>query len=305
MLTIQSLIQIYLDNAAPWILVWLGAVALDMLFGGPKALGLVPSLDSVTTQSVQFLQTRLERQTRSKRAHYWRGITAAIVLGITFGAAGYGLDQLVFLHPALTAVAVFFIAKFLSLKIAWQQNQKEIISPGADKYRRLARQPIELIVNYYIPAALLFVVGGFSLLLPFSCLHVASLSALENHEKSFFLKPFARLRSVAAFPGEIIGSAVMAIALLFWPAANWKQGWLSVFHFGKSIRLWPLTIAAHAFNWSIERLDGTPEKKWVGPTHGLAHLKPADVKNALIVALIAFAIANAVLALLWLAAFVG
>jgi len=304
-LTIQSLIQIYLDSAAPWILVWLGAVALDLLFGGPKALGLVPSLDSITTRSVQFLQNRLERRTRSKRAHYWRGIFAVLVLVTVFGAAGIGLDQLVFLHPAFTAVAVFFVAKFLSLKMAWQQNQNEISSSGTDKYSRHARQPIELIANYYIPAALLFIVGGFNLLLPFSCLHTASLAARKNRGKSLFLKPFTHLRSVAAFPGEVISSAVMALALLFWPAANWKQGWLSVFQFGKSIKLWPLTIAAHAFNWSFERLEWAPEKKWLGPAQGSAQIKPADVKNALIVALIAFAIANATLALLWLAALVG
>ena len=281
-----------------------------MVFGGRKALGLVPSLDSITAHSVHFLQSRLERRARSKATHYWRGTLAALLLAFSFGAVGYGLDQLVFFHPALTAIAVFFVAKFLSLKISWQLFQNTPPAANNDQCRQLARQPIALFSNYYAPAVVLFIAGGFTLLLPFSCLHAASLAAEKTQEESLFFRPFQRMRSVAAFPGEVIGTALLAIALLFWPTANWSKGWLSVFRLGKSVKLWPLIMTAHAFNWSFERLDGerwtdSSKQKWLGPADGSAQLRPTDVKNALIVALIAFGIANALLGLLWLAAAIG
>ncbi len=315
MLPIQDFIQTYLDHAAPWIALWIGAVTLDMVFGGPRALGLVPSLDGIITRSVHFLQSRLERQTRSRRAHFWRGALAAVVLVIGFALMGYGIDQLVFYHPALTAVAVFFVAKFLSLKITWHQMQKSLVvagnqpTTGDDQCRRLARRSIELFANNLVAAMILFVVGGFTVLLPFVCLQAASLAAEKTESDSFFLRPFQRIRSVAAIPGEMLGTGLLAIALLLWPAANWGHGWLSVFRFGGAVKLWPLTMVAYAFNWSFERngkdQTGSGRDKWIGPTGGSAQLKPADVKNALIVALIAFGVTNALMGLLWLAATIG
>lgn len=286
-----------------------------MAFGGPKALGLVPSLDAVITRSVHFLRSRLERRTRSRRAHFWRGALAAIILITSFAAVGYGIDRLVFFHPALTAVAVFFVAKFLSLKMAWQQLQKDLAavsdhSTASDRQcRKLARRSIDLFANNLVPAMILFVAGGFTALLPFVCLHAAGLAAERAEGKSFFLRPFQRMGSVAAIPGEMLGTGLLAIALLLWPAANWSRGWLSVFRFSQTVDLWPITVVAYAFNWSIERGGkGHTEAgrdKWIGPTNGSAQLKPADVKNALIVALIAFGVVNALMGLLWLAATIG
>lgn len=293
----------------------MGAVALDMAFGGPKALGLVPSLDSIITRSVHFLQSRLERQKRSKRAHFWRGALAAVILVAGFAAMGYGIDQLVFYHPALTAVAVFFVAKILSLKIAWEQLQKALVaasnhSTASDaQCRRLTRRSIELFANNFVPMMVLFVAGGFTALLPFACLQAASLAAEKAEGKSFFLQPFQRIGLVAAIPGEILGSGLLAIALLLWPAANWSRGWLSVFRFDEAIKLWSTTMVAYAFNWSLERdgknQPGSGRGKWIGPTGSSAQLKPTDVKNALIVALIAFGVTNALMGLLWLAAAIG
>lgn len=315
MLPIPDVIQTYLDYAAPWIALWVGGVLLDAVFGGPRALGMVPSLDAIITRSVHFLQAKLERRNRSRRAHYWRGALAVIILVAGFAVMGFWIDQWVFYHPVLTAVAVFFVAKILSLKLAWQHMQKALVSvsgssgSGNSQCRALARRSIELFTNKFVPAAVFLVAGGFTFLLPLVCLQTASNAAEKSDGESFFLRPFQLLESVVTVPGKIIGTCMLAIALLLWPAANWSHGWLSAFRFGPSVSLWSITIVAYAFNWSFER-GGThqprPDKQgWIGPVHGSAQLKPADVKNALIVALIAFGVTNALMGLLWLAAVIG
>jgi len=319
-LTIHEFIQIYLDRAAPWIAVWLGAVALDMLFGGPRVLGLIPSLERLPTRTLQFFQTKLVRNNRSRRTHLWRGSVVTVVLVLLFGAVGYAVDQLVFIHPSMTALAVFFVAKFLSLKIAWQQLQSSSAKPGAADYRQLTRKPIEVFGNYYVPAALLFVVGGFAFLLVFHCLHAANIEAEKAHKarKSanfFFLIPLQRMRSLLAIPGEISAAIVLIFASLFWPPANWKRSLSAIRYLGARVRHWPVIVTNYAFNWSLEahsisKATALSSQKaepihWIGPETGSAKLNATDQKNGLIVALIAFGLANTLLALLWLAALIG
>lgn len=242
------------------------------------------------------------------------------MLVMLFGMVGYAVDQFVFLHPSMTALAVFFVAKFLSLKIAWRQLQNSSVNLSAIGYRQLTRGPVEAFGNFYVPAALLFVVGGFALLLVFYCLHAANIEAEKAHKENktgnfFFLIPLQRMRSLLAMPGELMASLVLILALLFWPPANWARGLSAVRHLGGRIKNWPITIIAYAFNWSFEAnsiskatalsSQSTNTIYWIGPKTGSAQLSSTNQKNGLIVALIAFGLTNALLALLWLAALIG
>lgn len=304
------MIQIALDAATPWILFWLGGTALDMIFGGRKAFGLIPSLDSLSRRSVIFLRARLERPDRSKRTHHWRGILACTVLVTGFAFAGFAIDHLLFHHATLTALGAFVLAKLLGLKIAWQQINDLAVADDFRSRRVAVRQAVDTFAGYFVPGLLLFLAGGFTLLLPFHCLHTANRLSRTEEAPSAFMQPFTASRNLVSLIGEILGMALLAAAVLFWPDANWKRALKAAARPKRPIRNWPLNLVTHAFNLSLEKtgrvnVHEADQSAWIGPADARARLTSQDCKNALIVALIAFGLTLAFLLLLLLAGAMG
>lgn len=289
----------------PWILLWLGGIILDGLFGGRKALGQIPALETLTSASASFLQARLERKGRSRRTHLWRGLFALSLLMSAFGLIGFFLDRIAFGHTAATAIAVVLIAKLLGLKISWQHIQNAAASDNFDQRRQAIRKAVDIFSGYFLPATILFILGGFMLLLPFQCLHMAIRANDDSITTSAYLRPFATLAAPLEVVGAVFATIFLMVAMLFWPAARWTRAYGAAMRPNRPIRTWPVKLIAHAIDISLDAAGKNDKRLWLGPTGSTAKIDAAACQNALIVTLLAFALSIGFLLVLWLAAFVG
>lgn len=275
-----------------------------MAFGGRRALGAIPLVETVIKKSILTLRTKLERRGRSKRNHFWRGLLAAGVLSSLFGAAGYYINQLAFSHASLSALAVVVLAKLLGLKGFWQMLRDRVMQEDATARRQAIEDAIDMLTSFYVPALLLFLAGGFWLLLPFFCFWIADRIDQGNHPPSSFLQPFRRLRTFLALPGEILATLFVALAALLWPATYWRTAIVAALKPGGSTRNWPALLLAHSLDLSLAP-RARFRSSWLGPQDASAQVSAGKCRSALIVALIAFAMTLAFLLVLLLAAAMG
>ncbi len=296
--------QSILDHIAPLGLLWLGAVLLDMTFGGRRALGAIPLVETFIEKSILTLRTKLERRERSKRNHFWRGLLAAGVLSVLLGAAGYYVNQLAFSHASFAALAVVVLAKLLGLKGFWQMLRDKVTQQDATMRRHAIEDAIDMLTSFYVPALLLFLAGGFWLLLPYYGFWAADRIDRGNQPPSVFLQPFRGFRSFLAMPGEVVATLFVMLAALLWPATNWRTAVLAALKPGGRTRNWPAHLLAQSLDLAL-----APRAKfrsaWLGPKDASAQVSADKCRSALIVALIAFAMTLAFLLVLLLAAAMG
>ncbi len=274
-----------------------------MLFGGRRSLGQVPSLDAVTAISLEFLTTRLARAGRSRHTLRWRGLFSCLVLTTFFAALGFLLNSLVFVNAATAAVGVFIVAKFFQLKIRWQDVQTTASRNSFRARRQAIREAVDGLAQSFIPSMILFMMGGFALLVPFHCLIQADRMYREAGDTQYFLKPFVVLRFYLAIPGMLLGLFLFMLASLLWPATKWLNAVKAAIHPGVSFRYRPANLVAYALDLSLDYMDRSKNQTvWVGPEGGAAKPDAKACRNALIVALVAFGLTIAFLLLLLTAA---
>lgn len=281
---------------------WLGALTLDALFGGRKAFGALPSLDGLLEVCLKFLRKRLERENRSPRAHVWRGTFVLAVLGPVTVSVGLLLNSAVFWHTATATLAAVLLAQMLATKLTWQLA--ESLAKGGNSADR--RQSIEIVFSAYsmsfISSMLLFLIGGFALLLPYRLLLAADNASADSVKASSFLKPFVAVRRLLASPGELLAIAFTLFAALLVPWSYVAQGIKTLAQTRHKIRNGTLAIVSGAFNMSLQTADVASQQSWIGPENGTAKIDDETCRHALIVALVAFAVSIAFLLVLLLAA---
>jgi cobalamin biosynthesis protein CobD/CbiB len=276
----------------------MAGVLLDAAFGGAKALGAIPGLETLMGKSAHALKEKLARPERSQRTLFIRGVLAAIVtLTVLFGV-GLLLNKLVFMHPTLMALATITIAKFIRFKVLW----REIVEASPKSSGKTARNLIGTISDYlafhYITMALAFLAGGFALLLPY----FFALQTVEQKKTSritAYTKPFRWILAPILWPGAFIASILFALATLFIPSANWPKAWIALSKPVLPPLFWPLKVLTYSFNWAIEAQTNREGKtvRWIGPKEGRSQLTPKDLADALFVTLVVFALTTALLML--------
>ena len=284
-------------------MLWLGAVALDALFGGRKALGAIPSLDTLSQALFSGLRQRLERMARGRHALFWRGLLVQIVLVGLLYTVGSLIDRFAFSHAAFIALSTAVLARYLNLKILFQTTSELAGQPDSSSRRKAIEHAVHYFCSYYTPAMVLFLLGGFSLLAPFYLLHWAT-SGHGDEKPSAYLKSFKAARNLAALIGESLSAMFLVLGTVLWPKTHVLQafkGWLVCSTMPKQ---WGPSIVAHAFGASLRSMwPGKP--KWLGSEIGTADINAATSRNALIVALVAFAASLAFLLVLVAGALLG
>lgn len=275
-----------------------------MAFGGRRALGAIPLIETLIEKCLLALRTKLERTGRSKRAHFWRGVFAVSVLSFLCGAAGYYINQLAFSHASLAALAVVVLSKLLGIKGFWQMLQSRVTQQDATVRRHAVEDAADMLAGFYVPAMLLFMAGGFWLLLPFYCFWVADQIDHGNHPPSAFLAPFRTFRAILAVPGEMLATLFVALAALLWPATNWRSAVIGALKPGSRTRNWAAHLLAHSLDLALAP-RARFRSAWLGPKGASAQVSASQCRSALIVALIAFAMTLAFLLVLLLAAAMG
>ncbi len=282
---------------------WLGAIALDALFGGRKALGAIPSLDTLSQALFTALQSRLERKARGSAALFWRGTLVLIVLGGLLSAAGNILNSIVFYNAGIAALSTAILARYLKLKILFQSVRERASEPSGTTRRHAIEESLHYFAAYYVPALVLFAIGGFSLLAPYYLLYwVATQNGADAGSR--YIKSFLIARNMVAFPGEMLASLFLLLGASLWPNTHLLQGVKGLMVCGTNIKQWSPSIMAHAFGISLRsRWPGVP--KWLGSDLGTADVSSTAGRNALIVALIAFAASLAFLLVIVAASLLG
>lgn len=285
-------------------MLWLAAIALDMAFGGRKALGAIPLFETLVPTSIQYLKNKLERAGRSRRTHYWRGVFAAAVLLTLLLAIGALIHMFTFNNAATSAVAAVFLAKMLQLKPFWQSTQTQAAQADPGARRRAIEQTCDLFASFYVPAMILFLAGGFLLFLPFYSVWVGDRLMRTDAPHSAFLKPFAQVHSLLAWPGEMLATLFMALAVLFWPSTLWLQAMGAALKPRLPLRTWSSAVLAFSLNVSL-RVQGSAADTWIEPADASAKPDAAKSRSALIVALLAFAMSLGFLLLLVITSAMG
>ena len=284
-------------------MLWLGAIALDALFGGRKALGAIPSLDTLTENLFSLLRQRLERKDRSNSALFFRGVIISIALIGLLGFMGALMDRLVFTHAAITALSTATLARYLQLKILFQTLRKMASQQSSASWRKAIERSLYFFSSYYCPALILFLLGGFSFLLPFYLLYWVAVQHGSNVPSSY-VKPLLIVRNFAALPGECLSAFFLIFGTIAWPAAHMLQGIKGLLVCGRAPRQWGPSIVAHAFGISLQS-QWPRQPKWLGSDIGSADIDTTTSRNALIVALIAFVTSLAFLLVLITGALLG
>lgn len=283
-------------------MLWLGALILDALFGGRKALGAMPSFDDLSQVSLSFLRKRLERENRSARAHHWRGLISVFVLVPIAIWLGLLLNAMVFWYTATATIAAVILAQVLATKLSWQSA--ESLARGGDSTAR--RQAVETLLATYahsiIPSLLLFLVGGFALLFPYRMLLVADTVAASSGKPSAYLRPFIVARRLFGSPGELLATVFILFSSILMPRAYVLQSVKTLLKTKQKIRHGTTAVVAGAFNMSLQMNGGATKTIWIGPQNGTAKISQEACRHALIVALVAFAVSIAFLLVLLVAA---
>lgn len=275
---------------------WLGGIILDAAFGGAKALGAVPALETLIEKSARILKQKLARSGRSPRKLLVRSmLVAVIVLPALFGL-GLVMNMFVFFHPGATALATLIVAKFIRLKSLWSHIAKRSPNSSGASARGLVRTIVAHMTFHYLAMAILFLVGGFALLLPY-CFASQTLEPHENGPSaSPYVKPFVWVTAPVFWSGAFVSSLLYAFATLLIPRTDWLQAWSALIKPVAPPFCWPLKILAFSFNWAIDD-QAKPPMRWIGPKNGRSRLTSNDLGDALIVTLVVFALSTALLML--------
>lgn len=276
---------------------------LNMLFGGPKGIKHIPSLNTLIEYVSLSLENRLNRENRSPRTLFWRGFTVSAIFIPLLVALGYGINYIAFSHPAVTAVCVFFVAKTVDVKTIWHTTLALSQAQKSAVIRTGIRDLIMTFSGHFVPVMILFLIGGFALLLPFHFLYVATQDT-QKKAPSAYQTIFQKLCFIPSAISAGIAAFLLAFAQLFWPKALWQHAFKAFIKPMRPITHWPLSVITHGFKWSIEAPTASKKGAWIGPAAGSAKIKATDARDALIVTLLAFGLINGFVALLLLASWI-
>ena len=257
-------------------------------------LGWLPGPDDFLTRLTSFLTQRLDRANRSPGERLVRGFIVVVLFLPAFFWAGRALDPLLFQSPTSFVIAALLLSLLLRQHRLWADIILDSRSAAFERHE-LTRENITratlgfsgtLMCNLVV-----FAVGGFALLLPYRFLRAAidhNIGLNVARPDSPFLRPFWLIAEVAALPGSILATFMIALAHVFIPGTR-LVAFLAPLRGRKGAlpsRQMPLSALAHGLNLSFQFSPGK-RQPWIGPKEGRAKQTSADLRRAGLVILVA------------------
>ncbi|WP_286830008.1 MULTISPECIES: hypothetical protein [Kordiimonas] len=207
---------------------------------------------------------------------------------------GRALDPLLFLSPFSFVAAAFALSLLLRQHRLWAgiiRDSKSAAFEQHDLTRENIKRATFGFTDTVVSNLVIFAIGGFSLLLPYRFLRTVIDQAAELNvarPESPFLRPFWLIGELAALPGSILATLMIAAAHIFIPSTR-LVAFLAPLRGRKGAlpsRLLPLSALAHGLNLSFRFAPGK-RQPWVGPKDGRAKQTSADLRKAGLVFLVA------------------
>lgn len=276
------------SNILAWLMFFALGLVLDMVIGGRRGLGRLPSLDQLLAFLFAPLASRLDRPMRSPASLTARSILVQLVFIPLLYMAGTLVNELVLTPHVGAPLAALLIARTVCFRGCWD-NFRLLGANEAVKPEDI-RQGIEALSlslsRDWLGNLVLFVVGGFALLLPFRFLAAMSgqrdLRGAARPDRPF-VRAFTPLFDLMALPGALWAGALFAIAPIFIPGTQLSavRGFFAIRLRGILSRLIVLALVAYALNFSFAFGDGkaTGKQGWIGPEQGRARLVKADLRT--------------------------
>jgi len=284
---------------APWV-VLLGAAILDGLVGGPRLLGRLPGVDQILYARASWLREKLNRPDRSPGALHVRATLVlffALPLLFLFGAALNGL---------LLSVSGALLSTFLVAQITGQtqtvlaaRDVRDALNSdfgGYDEDRfSAARWAVERLAfrlgDGLVANAILFLIGGFALLLPFRFLSMLSVAGVPSGialPTGAFDRTVQTLFQSIAAPLAVCARGLVAAALVLAPVRdrNLRAALLGPGSIDPHMRdfLASRTLVLTGFLYGLGLNTAVsaahPDRGWIGPTGGRARVSAQDVDRA-------------------------
>lgn len=258
---------------------------LDLVLGGKGGLGRLPHVDTLLGLLFAPVAKRLDRAQRSPQALMWRAVLAQVVfLPLAFIVGAY-LNAFAALPYVGPPVAALILARTIACRGPWDNGQSGALTTEA--VRGWTETVIHSFARDWLTTAVLFTLGGFTLLLPFRFLCAVTNqrdSTGTTNPASAFQRAFVPLFDIGALMGSIWAALLFAFSTIFVPGTQLTAiaGFAAVRLRGILSRVIPLTIVAYALNLSFasghKRGDGA--STWIGPKHGRAKLTSGDLRLA-------------------------
>ncbi|WP_417459614.1 hypothetical protein [Kordiimonas sp.] len=291
---INELVGTFLTADADWLLLFSLGLLVELVLGGKKILGRLPSTDTLINLPFSFFKKRLDRANRSPGALKLRGLLTLVVLFPIAVYAGALLNTFMVMEPFGPPVAALFIARSINLRGMWEETVATAQKQNAGMHAALRTGNAQLVLNItrdWGANMVLFTLGGFALMLPFRLCCVA-LDGINPTSaawpKAPFTRPFILLYDLMALPGALLMSLCFSLAPILVPgtklgaargpiAESTRHGGLR----GILSRIIPLSIVAYGLGYAF-RFDGSGSgkaKRWLGPKDGRARLESSDTRQ--------------------------
>lgn len=303
-----------LTSAQPYIGLWLLAAGLDIAFGGPRALSILPGLESAIVALLGAAQKYTARRIKSTIILSFVGLCFWVLLSACLAVAGLGLNAIVFSHSAILALAAVLVARSVGMKRVWSNLSQTVSTMDESNFQPSISGLTQQFAFRHSGAFLAFVTLGFAGLWPYLLLTAmwdARLFDQLSSNSPTISKTTAQAH-FARFPGFVahlilsvaamFGALTLSIALLFKPKTHWGKSTLALMKPSMALINRPLLVMAVGNNWSLMKTaPNIAQPTWFGPRSGRAKLTAKDLADALIVTLVAFAVLNGFLLVIWLA----
>jgi hypothetical protein len=276
------------SESLAWLMFFSLGLVIDMVIGGQRGLGRLPSLDQVIAFLFAPLANRLDRSMRSAASLTARAILVQLVFLPLLYMAGALFNDLSLAPHIGAPLAALLIARTINFRSNWdafrQTGRADAGNPA--KVRSAIEALVLSLSRDWLGSLVLFVAGGFAVLLPYRFLAVASgqheIQGAARPEKPF-TRAFTPLFDLMALPGALWTGLLLALGPIFVPGTQLAaaRGFFSLRFRGILSRLIVLTLVAYALNFSFAFGGGKKagSQSWIGPSHGRAKLAAVDLRT--------------------------
>lgn len=276
------------SESLAWLMFFSLGLVIDMVIGGQRGLGRLPSLDQLIAFLFAPLASRLDRPMRSASSLTARAILVQLVFLPLLYTAGKLLNDVALAPHVGAPLAALLIARTINFRSNWDAFRQigKADASNSTKIRNAIEALALSLSRDWIGSLVVFVAGGFALLLPYRFLTVASgQHEIEGAARADapFTRAFTPLYDLMALPGALWTSLLFSLGPIFVPGTQLAaaRGFFTLRFRGILSRLIVLTVVAYALNFSFafggSRKAGP--QNWIGPSHGRAKLLAADLRT--------------------------
>ncbi|GHF16151.1 hypothetical protein GCM10017044_08030 [Kordiimonas sediminis] len=291
------------------------AILLDLVFGGKNLLGRVPDVSRLFAAPVHRFIPKLDRDTRSQENRFFRGFAfTALFLFLSFIAGtviNIGMAALFTSNDILVYVGVITVlALLVRQRSVWDHAREVIQSLGsliasgkphdADTMHTNCRLLTQTLIQTFtrtVTTGLLFILGGFALILPYLFLNEMMRFAAGGmvRPRSPFYSCAFWAHEILTLPATLMTLLVFAVALMVVPGGKPFTLFRTRLVLKNSMpsAVIPLGLYGFGRNLVFKYTDGSADTlagnfkeihtQWLGPKTGKARQGPRDLKSLLLV----------------------